>query len=144
MRKILQCVQTLTAFLVLVLSIPPMVANAAELPSNTEIRNLEYNGIYEHAIVLVDGLYEGPPFVPGGASRPRVKLLEGLTVTGDLDSDGNPEAVVLLGENSGGSGENIYLALVARRGNVVKNLDTKCSIDKISAPNSTISMPRPR
>lgn len=89
-----------------------------------ELKGLAYEGIYDRPVVLVDGLYEGPPFVAGGASHPRVQLNEDSYVVGDLDADGDDDAAVLLVENSGGSGVNVYLAVVSRRQEVLKNIAT--------------------
>src|SRR5262249_38650521 len=63
----------------------------------------------------------GEPFVPGGASRPRVILVPGFWLSGDLDGDGAPEAIVLLDASSGGSGTDAYLAALSREnGHVVE------------------------
>jgi heat shock protein HslJ len=83
-----------------------------------------YFGIYDEPVTLASGTYEGPPLVAGGASRPRVELIEDLTISGDLDRDGNDETVVLLSESSGGSGTFTYLAALARRGSGVENVAT--------------------
>ncbi|MCK4512401.1 META domain-containing protein, partial [bacterium] len=51
--------------------------------------------------------------------------------TGDLDEDGCEEAVVLLVENSGGTGSFVYLAVVGRRGGEVVNLGTSLVGDRV-------------
>ena len=79
-------------------------------PSARDAAQATYSGIYEIAITLEDGRYEGEPFVPGGAARPTVGLLQELQVVADLDGDGSAERLVWLWENSGGSGTNLYLA----------------------------------
>jgi heat shock protein HslJ len=88
------------------------------------VANTEYSGIYDYAVRLTDGRYEGEPFVAGGASRPTVTLVERLSLEGDLDGDGQPERVLLLSENSGGSGVNLYLAVVTLRGGMAVNTGT--------------------
>jgi heat shock protein HslJ len=76
------------------------------------LQNAEYQGIYEGQVVqLTDGRYEGEPFVEGGASRPTVTFIEPYAF-GDLDEDGEDDAVVLLVESSGGSGSFVYLAVL--------------------------------
>ena len=67
----------------------------------------------------------------GGASRPSVQLVQDLFKTGDLDADGSEEAVVLLVENSGGSGSFVYIAALTRREGVVKNTGTKLVGDRV-------------
>jgi heat shock protein HslJ len=71
-----------------------------------------YFGIYDEAVTLVDGSYEGEPFVEGGASRPTVGLIDRLQFEADMDGDGVAERFVFLWETSGGSGTNMYLARV--------------------------------
>lgn len=82
-------------------------------PSNSvDPANATYAGIYDDPVSLVDGLYEGPPFVEGGASRPRLELVKNLRVDADLDGDGAIDTAVLLTENSGGSGTFSYVAVL--------------------------------
>lgn len=79
-------------------AIVPSAVSAASCRLNDPVvlRNIEYRGIYDNAVTLRDGVYEGEPFVPGGASRPRVELLDMLPVLHDLDGDGIDDAAVLL------------------------------------------------
>jgi len=52
---------------------PPAVSDVScRLNDPTVLRNYEYRGIYANAVTLRMVVYEGEPFVPGGASRPRV------------------------------------------------------------------------
>ena len=96
-----------------------------------EYRNLGFQGIYDNPVTLHDGVYEGEPFVAGGASRPRVQLVEDIHLRADLDGDGAEEAVVLLAESSGGSGVMTYLALVSWRDGTPENLDTVLIGDRV-------------
>ena len=78
-----------------------------------------YDGILDEAVKLVGGRFEGEPFAESGASRPQVQLIKELAVTGDVDGDGNEEAVVALAASFGGSGTYLFLAVVdASDGNV--------------------------
>jgi heat shock protein HslJ len=86
---------------------PPQSAPSAEYAANAT-----YTGIYDTPITLRDGRYEGAPLVEGGAARPTVGLIEEFQQLVDLDTDGIQERVVLLWENSGGSGTRLYLAHV--------------------------------
>jgi uncharacterized membrane protein len=72
-----------------------------------------FRGIYEDPVRLTNGRFTGTPFVPGGASRPEVRLLPQPRWQIDLDGDDDPETIVLLHESSGGSGSFIYLAATA-------------------------------
>jgi len=62
----------------IVAAIDPSAVSAAScrLEDPTALRNIEYGGIHDNAVTLRDGIYEGRPFFPGGASRPRVELLD--------------------------------------------------------------------
>ena len=93
--------------------------------------NLSYHDIYDHPIMLVNGVYEGAPFVPEGAARPRVQIAKTLFTLSDLDQDGEQDAAVLLTESSGGSGENNYLAIVSRQDGRLTNITTRLIGDRI-------------
>ena len=110
-----------------------------------ELSNIAYSGIYERSVTLVDGVYEGEPFVPGGASRPRLELLKGLYATGDIDGDGVEGAWVLLNESSGGSGEFLYLAAVTTADGKLRNAGTLIVGDRVNVialrgANSQVSL----
>ncbi len=92
-----------------------------------------YRGVGDLAgpITLTNGTWTGTPFVPGGASRPSLTLLRQAFATGDLDGDGTAEAAVLVGLNSGGSGELIYLAILQRQGPGVVNVATGLVGDRV-------------
>jgi heat shock protein HslJ len=89
---------------------------AAAPPSLAELKNMSYSGFVgdTSAVTLVDGKYAGEPYVAGAAARRTVTFARDFRLTGDLDGDGQEEAVVLLAENTGGSGTFDYLAVVAR------------------------------
>jgi heat shock protein HslJ len=113
---------------------PPTPAAAPKAPPTTAelLRTARINGIYEGQVVtLREGLYEGAPFVPGAASRPTVRLLESLTARGDLDGVAGEEIVALVAENSGGSGEQIYLAAFRSQGGALTNIATALLGDRI-------------
>ena len=74
------------------------------------LRNATYSGIYDEPVTLVDGFYEGEPYVAGGASRPTARYIAGAERYGDLDGDGLDDAVVFLVESGGGSGNFVYVA----------------------------------
>ena len=77
-----------------------------------QLRELTYENVLEQPVTLVDGRFEGEPFVPGAATRPVVTLVPDTMATGDLTGDQIDEAVVALAQNSGGSGVFLYLAVV--------------------------------
>lgn len=85
-------------------------ANPAALTID-ELKNATYSGIYDEPVTLTGGLYEGEPFVEGGAARPRVEYINGAARFGDLNGDGAADAAVVLVENSGGSGVFTYIAV---------------------------------
>jgi heat shock protein HslJ len=95
------------------------------------LRNLEYTGILDGAVTLRDGVHEGEPFAPGGASRPLVTFVDMAPVLHDVDGDGGDEAAVLLAESSGGSGVFTYLAVVACRGDRAVNVGTALLGDRV-------------
>ena len=96
-----------------------------------DVADATYAGIYEEPVALEDGEWEGEPFVPDGAARPSVMLVERLWLSGDLDGDANDEAVVLLAESSGGSGSYLYIAALGHRDGKVANLGTALVGDRV-------------
>ena len=100
-------------------------------PGLEAMANIAYAGIHETPVTLVDGLYEGEPFVPEGAARPRVELLRDLHATGDIDGDGVEDAWVLLNESSGGTGQLLHLAVVSEAGGSPRNIATIAIGDRV-------------
>lgn len=96
-----------------------------------ELRNATYRGIYDIPVTLKNGKYEGLPFQRGGAARSQVILVGDRVARGDLNGDGVDEAVVLLAENSGGSGTRNYLAVVAVRESRPVNVATELLGDRV-------------
>jgi len=107
-------------------------------PTARELASATYSGIMEVPVKLIDGQWEGEPFVEGGASRPTVGLVEHFVLTGDFDGDGSGEAAVLLWESSGGSGSRLFLAAVGRRGEAVTNLDTTLIGDRVQIRSGAV------
>jgi len=114
-------------------------ADRTTAPTLEEVRNATYLGVAEQdPVTLKDGLWEGEPYAEGGASRPRVQLVRDFLLLGDLDGDGLEEAGVLLAGHSGGTGENIYLAVVGIRGGALRNLDTVLVGDRVQIRKASI------
>ena len=92
--------------------------NTVSAPSLQELGMASYHGIYDQPVTLSDGVYEGRPYVDGGAARPRLTLIESLYLVGNLagnpGGNGREDAAVLLAEQASGSGTRIYLAVVGR------------------------------
>lgn len=99
-------------------------AASAGPPSRQALANLSYQGVFDHPVQLVNGSYQGEPFMPGGASRPRLALLQDLTATTDLNDDRRIDAVVLLAESAGGSATFIHLAAVLTEQEGLTNVAT--------------------
>lgn len=111
------------------LAVLPAPSLASDLPE--ALGNISYGGIYDEPVTLSAGRYEGEPFVPGGAARPRVSLLTQLYAASDIDGDGKEDAWVLLNENSGGTGQLLYLAAVSDTAGEPKNLGTVLIGDRV-------------
>jgi len=104
-----------------------------------DLANATYAGIYPQPVTLKDGRWEGEPFSPGGASRPVVTLVRGLTPRGDLDGDGAPDAAALLVEDSGGSGSFVYLAAMGFSEAGARNLGTVGLGDRVQVRDLAIA-----
>ena len=108
------------------------------VPLTAAVANLSYSGIYDEAVTLTDGRWEGAPFVEGGASRPTVGLVDNFILSGDLDGDGVDEVFAILWESSGGSGTNIYIAAVGNREGHNANLGTALVGDRVQLRSGRI------
>ena len=108
------------------------------VPLTAAVANLSYSGIYDEAVTLADGRWEGAPFVEGGASHPAVGLVDKFILSGDLDGDGIDEVVAILWESSGGSGTNIYIAAVGNREGYNINLGTALVGDRVQLRSGRI------
>jgi heat shock protein HslJ len=76
-----------------------------------QLKNATYSGIYDDMpVTLTDGKYEGEPFSADSPIRPKVTLLDDGIIFGDLNGDGSDDAAVFLVENSGGTGQFIYVS----------------------------------
>jgi len=116
--------------LLLLLSGCSMTLETSTLDVST-LKNLTYTGVYKDPVTLRHGRYEGQPFVPEGAARPRVQFAEPLYVIGDLDGDGVNEAAGFLTESSGGSGSYTYLVIVDRDNAHYENVATQKLGDRV-------------
>jgi hypothetical protein len=102
------------------------------------LRNATYQGIYDQAVTLTGGKYEGEPFQEGGASRPTVVLADPFTAFGDLNGDGIEDAAVILVENSGGSGSFLYLTAVINQNGKPVNVATTLLGDRVQPESISI------
>ncbi len=102
---------------------PAGLATATAVPAipAPALANATYSGILDTPITLVGGRYEGPP-AGADPARPTIELVEGAELSGDLDGDGAPDAVVFLVERGGGSGAFTYVA--AQRNDAGQPVDT--------------------
>jgi len=107
-------------------------------PTAVELANATYTGTEEGTVTLVDGRWEGKPYVEGGASRPSVGLVEDFSLLGDLDDDGQEEAVVTIWQSSGGSGTFNYVAVVGRKNDEITNLATAALGDRVQVRSGRI------
>lgn len=130
----------LLAWLPLFAALPTAAQPAPDLD---ELRDARFSGIEGLGeVTLVDGVWEGTPPAPGGATRPSVSLVPGFRRVGDLDGDGVPEAVVLLAARGGGTGENLHLAVVDRDGDRLVNTATARVGDRVQVRGGQIEADR--
>jgi len=108
-------------------------------PTKDELANANFAGLFDEPVQLVDGRWEGEPFVAGGASRPSAGLVDHFSLSGDLDGEGFDEVVVLLWESQGGSGTRDYLAVTSRKTNGVSNIATALIGDRVQVKSGWIA-----
>jgi len=112
--------------------------HSSAAPSVVELAHATYSGIMNEPVTLSEGQWEGEPYVEDGASRPTVGLVDHFILTGDLDKDGLDEAVTLLWESSGGSGNRLHLAVVAGKDDVITVLGTDLIGDRVQIRSGII------
>jgi heat shock protein HslJ len=104
-------------------------------PTLDQLKGAPVSGVFDQAVTLTDGKYDGPPPVEGGASHPTLMLWESAVVFGDLDGQPGNEAVAMLSSNSGGSGEFVYVAAFGIRDGKLVNLGTAGVGDRTKLQN---------
>lgn len=102
------------------------------------LENATFTGIEDQPVTLEDGRWEGTPYVEGGASRPSVGLSTDICFSGDLDADGQVETVVILWQSSGGTGSNIYIAVMKSENSGYENISTALLGDRVKLRSGKI------
>jgi len=105
---------------------PAATAPAGPPPTPTldQLKGATVAGVFEQAVTLNNGRYDGPPAAPGAASHATLMLWEPAVVFGEVDGAPGSEAVAMLSSNSGGSGEVVYVAVFGVRDGKLENLGT--------------------
>jgi heat shock protein HslJ len=139
MSRRLACIACLIAAPAAALAAPGATAppKAQTAPGEEQLANLAYSGIGSGGpVTLRAGRYENTK------ARRSVTLARGFRVTGDLDGDGRDEAVVLLAENTGGSGTFDYFAVAGVRKGKVVNVATVALGDRVQVRDARIEARR--
>jgi len=136
-----------TSFRIIAISLTLMItaslsqANQAThgTPTLAELRNATYTGIEDGPVSLSNGAWQGKPYVEDGASRPRAGLVDNVYYTGDLDGDGTQEAVVIIWQSGGGTGENTYVMVMSGQNGGVKNIGAALIGDRVKLRSGKIA-----
>jgi heat shock protein HslJ len=96
-----------------------------------ELANMSYLSEWTDSgtVQLVNGEYRTP--AAEGSATELVVMLTNYAAFGDLDGDGQDEAVVILVTNPGGSGTFYNLAVVRKQGEALSNLATTLLGDRV-------------
>jgi heat shock protein HslJ len=103
------------------------LAAADSAPLLKDLKNATYSGFdaVKSPVTLKDGRWEST------AKRQSITLVGDMRAVGDLNGDGAEEAVVLLAEGTGGSGERIYAAVVSNQNSRFRNVATALVGDRV-------------
>jgi heat shock protein HslJ len=104
-------------------------------PTMEQLKGATVSGVFEQPVTLADGKYDGPPVAEGGASHPTMMLWDSAVAFGDMDGSPGNEAVAMLSSNSGGSGEQVYVAVFGIRDGNLENLGTALVGDRTKLQN---------
>ena len=129
------CIATLVACVLF----SSMIRADDTVASISELENATYSGLEDGPVSLLDGRWEGEPYVEGGASRPTAGLLDSVYYTGDIDGDGAQEAVVVLWTSGGGTGEYTYVMVMARENGEIRNIGSALIGDRVTIKNGKIA-----
>lgn len=102
------------------------------------LKNATYGGIEDQPVTLSQGRWEGSPYVEGGAARPAVGLVDDFLLQGDLDADGKKELVVMLWQSAGGTGSNVYVAVMKPENGAYVNISTALLGDRVKLRDGRI------
>ena len=108
-------------------------AGIVTAPTLLELKGGVYRGIegLPSSVTLVNGRWEGAPYVEGAAARPALQFVRDFRLVGDLDQDGDEDAAVLVGLTTGGSGELVYLAVVLREDSTMRHVASALLGDRV-------------
>jgi heat shock protein HslJ len=119
--------------------VPDQATAAASGPPPTptleQLESATVAGVFDQAVTLTNGRYDGPPAAPGAASHPTLMLWDTAVVFGDVDGAPGSEAVAMLSSNSGGTGEFVYVAVFGARDGKLANLGTAQVGDRTKLQN---------
>ena len=103
------------------------------------LKNAEYQSEFSanKKARLTNGSYQ-EDIVPGSASKLTITLLDQYAI-GDLNSDGVPDAAVILATNSGGSGVFVDLAAVVNDKGTPKQAASAALGDRVQIKSVSIS-----
>ena len=103
---------------------PAQPAGPPPTPTLEQLQSASVSGVFDQAVTLSGGVYEGEPAQAGASSRPRLVLWTPTVHFGDVDGTDGSEAVAMLGSTSGGSGDFAYVAVFGVRDGQLANLGT--------------------
>ncbi len=106
-------------------------------PTADEVRSLTYRGLMDlpESVTLSDGRWQGT----GDDERTVVTLASAFSLTGDLDGNDGLESVVVLSQNSGGSGTINYVAVIGRGPDGPRNVATEALGDRVAIRDARIA-----
>ena len=93
-------------------------------PTLEQLLSATVSGVFDQAVALTNGKYEGAPAEPGAASRPELLLWGPSVHFGDVDGLPGSEAVAMLSSSGGGSGGFVWVAVFGVRDGQLANLGT--------------------
>jgi len=102
-------------------------------PGQAELANATFTGLHGAAksITLVDGRWEGEPWIEGGASVPSARLVGDLVVHADLNGDGVIESLNLISYSGGGTGHFVHLSVNRFNNGSVENVSNALLGDRV-------------
>ena len=110
---------------------PAQPAGPPPAPTLEQLQSASVSGVFDQAVTLSGGVYEGEPAEAGASSRPRLVLWAPTLHFGDIDGAEGSEAVAALSSTSGGSGEFVHVAVFGIRDGALVNLGTAPVGDRI-------------
>jgi hypothetical protein len=118
--------------LMVALAVVLLAVGPRDAPTLAELRNATYRGGLSDEVTLKGGRWVGPPDEEAGGAHDAARLVEEAQARGDVDGDGEREAVAVFQESgAAGNGLFSFVAVMKRRESGIEDVATALIGDRV-------------